>query len=313
VVYCALDQEHSERILRLFEERTGLEVEAQFDVERNKTVGLVQRILAEREHPHADVFWNNEIAQTIRLQLAGATAPWQGEMAAGIPAGFRDPAGHWIGFAARARVILYRPDAFPEEFGPPRRLDDMLDPRLAPLGGMALPLTGTTLTHFTVLSLRRGDAAVLEWLRTARERGLRFGGGNADVMRRVCEGDLAWCLTDTDDAAVARDNGYPVEILFPDQGPGESGTLLIPNTACLLAGAPHPENAARFLEFLVSPEVEALLADGRSRQMPLRPGVRTPPDLPLPGRDFRIMDVDWQAVGAAIDGRRRAFKELLLQ
>ena len=54
-------------------ERTGLKVRAQYDVEQNKTVGLVNRLIAEKDAPQCDVFWNNEIAHTIRLKRLGLT------------------------------------------------------------------------------------------------------------------------------------------------------------------------------------------------------------------------------------------------
>ncbi|HEX9792788.1 MAG TPA: extracellular solute-binding protein [Planctomycetota bacterium] len=313
VVYCSLDREHSERILALFEERTGLKVEGQFDVERNKTVGMVNRIIAERDRPRADVYWNNEIAQTIRLKDLGLTQPYFSESARGIPEDFRDPDHHWTGFAARARVILYRVDLLPAGTRPPQRLDDLADPAFAKSGAMAQPLTGTTLTHFTVLSEQRGAAAVLDWLERAKAAGLSFGGGNADVMRRVCEGDFVWCLTDTDDAAVARRNGNPVATLHLDQEAGGAGTLLIPNTVCMIAGARHPDAARKFLDFVLSPEVEALLAASRSEQVPLHPGVVTPPEVGLPDRDFRAMKVDWPAAAALLKDRAEAFAEVFVR
>ncbi len=312
-VYCSLDQVHAEPIVALFEQRTGLKVKADFDVERNKTVGLVNRIIAENhaDRSLADVFWNNETGQTLRLQNLGLTAPHQSEATAGIPDSFRDPLHHWVGFAARARVILHRTD-IPSIQIPEKWEDIRLEP-FASRGAMAAPLTGTTLTHFAALSNRLGSPAVLDWLRKASASRLTIGGGNADVMRRVCEGDLDWCLTDTDDAAAARLNGYPVATRFLDQNEGGLGTLLIPNTACILKGAPHPESAALFLDFLVSPEVEGRLASSRSEQIPLRPGVPTPPHVALPGRDFTVMDVDWKETAVEIGQRFQEFKEIFVR
>ncbi|MDR0851133.1 MAG: hypothetical protein LBN36_01425, partial [Clostridiales Family XIII bacterium] len=66
VVYTAVDQIFSEPVLKDFEAQTGIKVEAVYDMEANKTTGLVNRILAEKEHPVCDVFWNNEFVQTIR-------------------------------------------------------------------------------------------------------------------------------------------------------------------------------------------------------------------------------------------------------
>ncbi|RMH02526.1 MAG: extracellular solute-binding protein [Planctomycetota bacterium] len=312
VVYCALDAEHSEPIVRIFEERTGLRVDLQTDTEQAKTVGLVQRLFQERERPRADVFWNNEIAHTIRLARAGLTVPYRSPAATGIPASFRDPDGHWTGFAARARIILHRTD-LPADLQPPRRVADLIRPELAPHGGMAAPLTGTTLTHFAALSLRLGREPVLDWLRRAKESGLHIGRGNAHVMRQVREGDYGWCLTDTDDAAKARRAGYPVAILFPDQEEGGAGTLLIPNTICLIAGGPHPEAGRRFIDFVLSPEVEAMLAAGDSEQIPLHAGVAAPPGMKLPGRDFRPMEVDWEAVAEELEAVLPRFQELFTE
>lgn len=313
VVYCALDEEHAEPIVRLFEQRTGLRVELRKDTEQNKTVGLVQALLAERARPRADVFWNNEIANTIRLKHAGVTQSYRSPLADGIPAAFKDAEDHWTGFAARARVILFRPDLLADGGGPPQRVVDLIRPEFAAHGGMAAPLTGTTLSHFSVLSLARGREPILDWLRQARASGLHIGVGNAHVMKQVRDGSYGWCLTDTDDAAKARRGGYPVQILFPDQEEGGVGTLLIPNTICLVAGARHPDAGRRFIDFVLSPEIEEMLAASDSEQIPLRPGVPAPAPVRLPGRDFRAMEVDWEAAAAELERCLPAFQEIFTE
>ncbi len=312
VVYASLDQEHSEPILRLFEERTGLKVQAQYDVEQNKTVGLVNRIIAEQSRPYADVFWNNEIAHTIRLKQQGLTQSSASTATAMIPAGFRDADGHWTGFAARARVIMYRPDLLAAAgIEAPRTVWSMNQSPYAEHGVMAAPLTGTTLTHYAALSQQLGSEKVLAWLQQARTD-VAITSGNATAMRRVCQGDFAWCLTDTDDAAAALANGYQVEILYPDQSDGLPGAMVIPNTVCMIRDARHPEAAQRFIDFLVSPEIEEMLANSRSRQIPLHPDSKAPAGLPLPGRDYAVMEVDWEAVAAELDRRLPDFQRMFV-
>ncbi|MFM7297089.1 MAG: ABC transporter substrate-binding protein, partial [Planctomycetota bacterium] len=106
VVYCALDQIFAEDLVHEFEQRTGLVVRAEFDVEAAKTVGLVARLREERNRPRCDVFWNNEIAHTVALAKDGLLQPYASPSASDIPAQFRDASNLWTGFAARARVLI---------------------------------------------------------------------------------------------------------------------------------------------------------------------------------------------------------------
>lgn len=305
-VYCSLDQVHSEKIIQLFEERTGLEVEARYDVERNKTVGLVNAIIAEADNPRADVYWNNEIAHTIRLKERGLTQAYRSPSAESIPPAFRDPEGHWTGFAARARVFLINSERWPSGLPYPSCLRDLLDDRYRGMGGMARPLTGTTLTHAAALCTVWGEQNALAFFELAKrnaESGRLFlTPGNGDAMRRVVEGDFLFCLTDTDDASVALDGGFQGTVVYPGQKLADDGVLLIPNTVALLARAPHPDAARKFVDFVLSPEVEAILAAGRSAQIPLRPGlVSTPDSMAMPEIDFTPLIVDWPAVAKQIE------------
>ena len=51
VVYCAQDQVFAEPIFKEFTEQTHIKVRPAFDSEAVKTVGLANRLLAERTHP----------------------------------------------------------------------------------------------------------------------------------------------------------------------------------------------------------------------------------------------------------------------
>src|SRR4030095_16740649 len=71
IIYAAQDQVYAEPILREFEMETGIKVKAVFDSEAVKTVGLANRLLAERTHPQCDVFWGNEEMRTRQLAAQG--------------------------------------------------------------------------------------------------------------------------------------------------------------------------------------------------------------------------------------------------
>jgi iron(III) transport system substrate-binding protein len=104
--YVSVDQVYSEPILKAFEKDTGIEVRAIYDVEASKTTGLATRLIAEKDRPRADVFWNGEFAQTLRLKELGVLGALAPRSAAGIPGAFKDPDGFWYGVGGRARVFL---------------------------------------------------------------------------------------------------------------------------------------------------------------------------------------------------------------
>src|SRR5690242_18431786 len=155
VVYCSLDQEFAEPLIRQFEQESGLRVQAEFDIEASKTVGLVQRIREEGRNPRCDVFWSSEIGHTVQLGKDGFLASYDSPSAQDIPARFRDPERRWTGFAARARVFIVNTRLV--EPGQITSMWDLVDPKWSGKAAMARPVTGTTLTHMAAIYAALGD------------------------------------------------------------------------------------------------------------------------------------------------------------
>jgi ABC-type Fe3+ transport system substrate-binding protein len=140
---------------------------------------------------------------------------------------------------------------------------------------LANPSFGTTSTH------------VLDWMNRLKEKGLDpqkkamgfrahgvlFCQGNSDVVRKVLAGQAGWGMTDSDDVFRAQAQGKPVDFVIPESIKGE-GPLLIPNTVAMIRNGPHPREAKLLVDFLVSKEVEEMLAEGESKQIPLGKDLR---------------------------------------
>ena len=92
-------------------------------------------------------------------------------------------------------------------------------------------------------------------------------------------------MTDSDDTGVARTEGAPVGIVFPDQD--GMGTLIIPHCAVLIKGGPNPEAGRQFIDFLLRPETAEALAQSEAAQMPLRLGVQRSRRIPFHREDPR--------------------------
>lgn len=310
VVYTSVDQPFSEPILDRFEEETGIRVLAVYDVEAAKTTGLVNRLLAEKSRPQADVFWNSEILQTIRLQQEGALQAYHPPQAAAIPERFRDPSGYWTGNAARARVLIVNTKLIPE----PTRIDsleDLVDPAWpGSMVGIAYPLFGTTATHAAALYSLYGPQSAQEYFQRLAARDVQVVDGNAAVRDLVASGSLAFGLTDTDDACTALVGGAPVTLIFPDQR--DIGTLVIPSTVALVAGAPHPAQGQALVDYLLKPKTEQALLDSGYSHVPLHSGLLADGRC-VPATTIRSMDVDYMKVFQYFEGAQTDLREIFIR
>lgn len=265
VVYCAHDAVFADAVLRDFERQTGIRVAVQYDTEATKSLGHVNQIKEEREHPRCDVFWNNELLGTVDLHQTGLLHPYRGTGFERIPAQFKDPEGYWTGFAARLRVFIVNTDRMAPD-------EPQIEQRLA--GGdlsraaIAKPLFGTTLTHYTYLAHTWGLDRLRDWHRDTRRRGLQEVSGNSATRDLVAAGACDFGFTDTDDYFGAKDAGKPVEIV-PTRVDGR--TICIPNSVAIIRGTKKLTAAQRLVDFLLSEETELRLAQSESRQVPLGP------------------------------------------
>jgi iron(III) transport system substrate-binding protein len=288
-------------VLTAYQKQCGVRVDAKYDVESTKTVGLTEAIAAEAQggRSRCDLFWNNEILNTLRLKEKGLLQPFHPANGADYPDVFRAKDGTWYGFAARARILLVNTKFVPEAERP-KHLSDLTDPRWKGKIGIAKPLFGTTATHATCLFVAWGDDKAKRYFRDLKANGVQVFSGNKQVATAVGSGAIAVGLTDTDDAMGEVAEGSPVVIVYPDRAKGELGTLFIPNTLALIKGAPHAEAAETLANRLLSPEVEADLARGAGAQIPLNPKTPESARVETP-KTVTPMAVDWQAAVAAWD------------
>jgi iron(III) transport system substrate-binding protein len=291
VVYTALDEEFARPMFEEFTRETGISVRARFDVESTKSVQLTQAILAERDRPRCDVFWNNEVINTLRLDKEGLLARYDSPAGRDYSAEYRSPDGTWYGFAARARVLAVNTKLVKDEERP-TSIQDLVDAKWKDRCGIAKPLAGTTASHAACLFAVWGDDKAKAFFQAVKKNA-RVMGGNKQVAQAVGDGELAFGLTDTDDAIAEVEAGKPVTIVFPDQqGPEPLGALVIPNTLAILKGTEHREAAERLVEYLLSPSVEERLAKGPSAQMPLNSQAKFKSRV-LPAQALRPMKVDF--------------------
>ncbi|HEX4122053.1 MAG TPA: extracellular solute-binding protein [Verrucomicrobiae bacterium] len=239
VVYTSQDEVFAEPILEEFQKETGIQARAVYDSEAVKTVGLVNRLLTERDNPQCDVFWNNEEFRTRQLAARGI---------------FRETNG-WTHLGYRTRRIVINTNLLTMATAP-RTFSDATNAIWRGKVALAYPLFGTTATHFHALRQHWGAPVWENWCRALAANKPFLVDGNSVVVKMVSRGEASWGFTDSDDIAGARREGFPVAAL-----PSTDETLFIPNTVAVIRNCPHPEAAERLFEFISDPKVSAKLVE----------------------------------------------------
>ena len=277
VVYTSVDQIFSEPILKDFEKETGIKIKVIYDTEETKSTGVLNRLIAEKNNPQCDLFWSGDPMRAIVLKNKGISIPYQSPAAEDIPAVYKDPDYYWVGFSARARVLIYNKSLL-DSSDVPKSIFDLTNRKYKGKVAIANPLFGTTTFQIAALFQYLGDKRTKQFLSDLKKNDVVITTSNGDVKKRVIKGEVACGLTDTDDAHEAIKNGANVGFLFLDQEDG-IGSLIMPNTLNLIKNSPHVENGKKLMNYLLSGKTEAKLAKSCA-QMPLHKGVKTPDDVP---------------------------------
>ncbi len=277
VIYTSQDFVFAEPIFRQFEKEFNIQVRAVYDSEAVKTVGLVNRLIAERSHPQCDVFWNNEEFRT--RQLASQSI-------------FRET-NSWAAFGYRIRRMVVSSNST----NTPKNLLELTNEIWRGKIALAYPLFGSTATHFLALRQHWGEEKWRSWCRALQANKPFLVDGNSVVAKFVRRGEASVGLTDSDDiAAENRDDGNLKAL------PIDAETLLIPNTIAVIRSAPHPEAAEKLFQFLQSREVveKLVAADAIEGKSPNEVKTAT-------------LKLDWEKLLADLDMATQELKEIFLR
>ena len=288
-VYVSTDRVFSEPVLQEYQRRSGVTVNSVYDTEETKSTGLANRLLAEQARPQADVFWSNEPVRTLVLKARNVLAPYRSPSAEGIPGVLRDPDGYWTGFSARLRVIAYNTTLVPASQAP-RSVLDLAEPAWKDQAAIADPRFGSTSFHVAALYAVLGDAQADDFFRRLKANGVKIADGNSVVRDMVVRGEVKVGLTDTDDVNVALEAGQPIAMVLPDRA--GMGVPVMPNMVSLVRGAPRAGEGQKLIDYLLSTDVERMLAASEAVQIPLHAGVPGPKNIP-PISSFTPMTLDY--------------------
>jgi len=297
MVYSALHEFEIGRICSAFAEETGIDTKFL----RASAGELTARVEAEGKKPIGDVVLGGPCLNHEIMKGKGLLLQYKSPTATQIDAQFHDKDNYWYGFylgaigfcvnTARLRTL---------KFAEPKSWSDLLNQTYKGEIVSSNPATsGTAQTIFcTILQLRGWDAG-WEYLKAFHKNVHHYETAGAAPAQRVGAGEFAIGLAFGHDIQKIIVGGYPVKLIYPEEGTGtEIGGLSI------IKDGPNPAAAKVFVDWMLGKKAGQLHTD-----ISLRISTRKDVALPLgatPLEKIKLMNYDYKW---AADNMSRILKE----
>ena len=251
VIYTSHKEEVYGPLIREFEQRTGIWVE----LETGGTTQLLEKI--SQGNTDCDLMLGGG-ADSLSA-YARCFSPYYSIYNESIEPRYRSTDGSYSPFSALPVVLIYNTKLV--RMNPPAGFASLLDP--AWRGKIAFADPAVSGSSYT------GLCTLLQALPEDREENLKSFAANLDgrllsssgeVIGAVAEGSCYIGVTLEETALKGIDEGYDIDIIYPQEG-----TSAVADGAAIVAGCRHPENAKSFIDFMLCPDVQQLLADDFSR------------------------------------------------
>lgn len=273
-LYSSRHYQTDEALYENFTKATGITINR---IE-GKGDALIERLKSEGANSPADVFLTVDAGRLWRADQAGLFKPVESDVLDKlVPANLRHPDGHWYGFSTRARMIFYNKDKV--QAGELNNYEDLAD---AKWKGRICIRSGSNIYNLSLMSsiiAKHGEDGAEKWAQAVKDNLARDPqGGDTDQLRAVAAGECDVAVSNSyyyvrlmtttkeADIGVADKLGF----VFPNQD--GRGTHVNVSGAGILANAPNPEAAVKFLEYLAGEQAQSYFADGNN-EFPVVDGV----------------------------------------
>ena len=255
-IYSGRNRPDLAAVYTLFERLTGI----QTTVEKVYHHDAERRVIDERADPQADILLTNSQLAVELARPSGIFEPYEAAVAKAYPAWLRAPDFAWLSFTAWPRSAMVNRTVLPDQATWPVRLEDLTEPRFKGLIAHAALVEATTVAQFAALRVAKGDAYTIGLIDALLANGLAIYASNLRTREALARERKAVAVANSSNIHVFYMEGNPVGEAWLDQGPGDIGSHVEAHTVALLAGAKHPAEARAFIDFLLSVEIQTLVA-----------------------------------------------------
>lgn len=264
VLYSSNPSELLDLVAKGFDAKTGIKV----SVVRMGTGEAMKRIAAEKNKPLCDVFWSGDVA--VLENAKENFQPYRSPEAKGLPAAYVEQDGRWTASNAHVMIIMTNKSQVKDQ-EMPKAWKDLFHPKWKGKIVMANPEKSGS-AYAQVYGLYK----LYGW------EGLKQLIGNAKILdsssliyKGVAAGEYPLGITMEYAAHRYIAGGDKnVGIVYP-----ADGAFVAPEAAGIVKNCPHPEEAKKFVDYLISkPVVEEIFSKFSRR--PARPDAGAAEGLP---------------------------------
>ena len=279
-VYTSHKEEVYMPIVREFEERTGIWV----DVVTGGTNELLEKIESQQGNVEADVMFGGGVESLKAYEHC--FSPYVVGSSDSIREAHQAEDAVWTPFSALPVVLIYNTKLVsPDKITGWSSLSDPVFRGRIAFADPAISGSSFTALATQILAGKSMDKTLATLAENLQGKTLSSSG---DVLNAVVDGSCLVGITLEETALKYIAAGADLAMVYP-----EEGTSCVPDASAIVKGAPHSENAKRFLDFTVSYEVQQMLSESSYRR-----SVRI--DIPageslLPLQDIVLVDydIDW--------------------
>ena len=258
-------------LFEAFTKETGIKVNV-----ISASSGLEQRIKTEGANSPADVLLTVDISRLEDASQNGITAPLNSKTVEQVvPAGYRDPEGHWAAVGMRARIVYASKDRVKQST---ITYEELADPKWK---GKICIRSGQHMYNnalFAAIIVKHGEAKAEEWLKGLKANlAQKPSGGDRETARDIAAGKCDLGIANTYYWALMNDKeeqrkpwAEATKVILPSFQGG--GTHVNVSGVALIKTAPNKANAMKFIEWTVSPTAQQMHADV-TYEYPMRAGV----------------------------------------
>lgn len=216
---------------------------------RLSTGDLGARILSEGNHPRYDVIWGWALTNMMDPRVQALLQPYTPKGIDRVPAQFKDPNGKWFAPTGYMAALCVNTDRLKRKHLPmPTGWHDLLNPVYK--GEIVMPNPASSGTgYLQIVSILQGlgDQQGWDFLQKLNGNVAQYAKSGSRPCSMASTGEYAIGASSAIVAMEAVRQGYPVKMVIPKEGAGYEL-----EADALVAGAAHPADAKRFLDWTLS-------------------------------------------------------------